>query len=576
MDSISLERERGITIASKYTSMAWGGVDLNVVDTPGHADFGGEVERVVGMVEGAILVVDAGEGPLAQTKFVVAKALKVGLRPILLLNKVDRPTVTAERCGEVESMVFDLFANLGASEEQLDFPVLYASAKEGWASRTFVKAPKEEERTMAPLLDAVLKFVPPPKGDLQAPFQMLVSMRENDNYFGRILTGRIASGAVRIGDKVHGLRNNGSTSEVVDVGKIVKLMKRRGTATVSVDCAGAGDIVSLCGLSNPTIGSTVSAIEVTTALPATEMDPPTISMTFSVNDSPLGGRDGNQLTGPKIGERLMAEAESNLSINVAATPGQDAFEVQGRGELQLGILIENMRREGFELSVSPPAVMYKFDRGTKLEPIEEVIIEVNDEHSGTVIESMSHRRGDLLDMCPCSESVGRTRLTFACPSRGLVGYRSVFNTETHGTGFMHRSFLNYTKFRGPLGNVRKGVLVSMATGTITSYSLMSLEARGILFVQPGMEAYSGMIIGEHSRDSDLEVNPVRAKELTNVRSVNKDENVRLSPPRQISLEEAIGYVAADELIEVTPKVVRLRKKILDSNKRKAVRRSVKE
>lgn len=576
MDSISLERERGITIASKYTSMSWGGVDLNVVDTPGHADFGGEVERVVGMVEGAILVVDAGEGPLAQTKFVVAKALKFGLRPILLLNKVDRPTVTAERCGEVESMIFDLFANLGATDEQLDFPVLYASAKEGWASRTFVKDPKEEERNMAPLLDAVLKFVPPPKGDVQSPFQMLVSMMERDNYFGRILTGRIASGLVRVGDKVHGLRLNGSMGEVVEVGKVVKLMKKRGTTIVPVDSAGAGDIVSLCGLSNPSIGHTVSAVEVTTPLPATEMDPPTISMTFGVNDSPLCGRDGNQLTGPKIGERLMSEAESNLSINVAPTPALDAFEVQGRGELQLGILIENMRREGFELSVSPPAVMYKSENGIRLEPIEEVVIEVNDEHSGTVIESMSHRRGELLDMAPCSESVGRTRLCFTCPSRGLVGYRSVFNTETHGTGFMHRSFLNYAKYRGPLGNVRKGVLVSMAAGTITSHALMNLEARGILFVQPGLETYNGMIIGEHSRDSDLEVNPVKTKELTNVRAASKDENVRLSPPRQISLEEAIGYVASDELIEVTPKVVRLRKKFLDANKRKVVRRTGKE
>ncbi|MCO5571830.1 hypothetical protein L7F22_025578 [Adiantum nelumboides] len=575
MDSISLERERGITIASKYTSMSWGGVDLNVVDTPGHADFGGEVERVIGMVEGAILVVDAGEGPLAQTKFVVAKALKLGLRPILLLNKVDRPTVTAERCGEVESLIFDLFANLGATEEQLEFPVLYASAKEGWASRTFVKAPKEEERNMAPLLDAVLKFVPPPKGETKAPFQMLVSMMERDNYFGRILTGRISSGQVRVGDKVHGLRVKGSGGEVFEVGKVVKLMKKRGTNTIPVDSAGAGDIVSLCGLSNPSIGHTVSAVEVTTPLPATVMDPPTISMTFGVNDSPLGGRDGSQLTGPKIGERLMSEAESNLSINVSPTPLKDAFEVQGRGELQLGILIENMRREGFELSVSPPAVMYKIADNVKLEPVEEVIIEVDDEHSGTVIESMSHRRGELADQAPCAESAGRTRLTFTCPSRGLVGYRSVFNTETHGTGFMHRAFLNYENYRGPLGNVRKGVLVSMAAGTITAHALMNLEARGILFVQPGQEAYNGMIIGEYSRDSDLEVNPVKTKELNNIRAAGKDENIRLSPPRQISLEEAIGYVASDELIEVTPKVVRLRKKYLDANKRRAVRRTAK-
>eukprot|EP00249_Psilotum_nudum_P022715 c28620_g1_i1 orf=1236-2924(-) len=445
MDSISLERERGITIASKYTSMSWGGYELNVVDTPGHADFGGEVERVVGMVEGAVLVVDAGEGPLAQTKFVVAKALKLGLRPILLLNKVDRPTVNLERCGEVESMVFDLFANLGASDEQLDFPVLYASAKEGWASQMFVKDPSGEERSMAPLLDTIVKHVPPPNGDLQSPFQMRVSMMERDYYLGRILTGRIASGIVRVGDKIHGLRSSGSASEIIDVGKVVKLMKKRGTGTSIVDSAGAGDIVSVAGLNNLSIGHTVSSVEVTTALPATLMDPPTISMTFSVNDSPLAGHDGNQLTGPKIGERLMAEAESNLSINVAPTAGQDAYDVQGRGELQLGILIENMRREGFELSVSPPAVMYKYENGTRLEPIEEVIIEVNDEDSGTIIEGMSHRRSELLEMTPCTESVGRTRLIFTCPSRGLVGYRSVFNTETHGSGLMHRSFLTCCK-----------------------------------------------------------------------------------------------------------------------------------
>ncbi|KAH7276289.1 hypothetical protein KP509_39G001000 [Ceratopteris richardii] len=528
------------------------------------------------MVEGAILVVDAGEGPLAQTKFVVAKALKFGLRPILLLNKVDRPTVTAERCGEVESMIFDLFANMGATEQQLEFPVLYASAKEGWASETFTKDPKEEERNMAPLLDAVLKYVPPPKGDINAPFQMLVSMMERDNYFGRILTGRITSGQVRVGDRVHGLCLKGSKGEIIEVGKVVKLMKRRGTNTVPVDSAGAGDIISLSGLSNPSIGHTVAALEVITPLPATVMDPPTISMTFGVNDSPLGGRDGSQLTGPKIGERLMAEAESNLSISVCPTPQKDAFEVQGRGELQLGILIENMRREGYELSVSPPAVMYKTVDNNKLEPIEEVIVEVDDEHSGTVIESMSHRRGELLDQCPCTESSGRTRLTFACPSRGLVGYRSVFNTETHGTGFMHRAFLSYEKYRGALGNVRKGVLVSMASGTITAHALMNLEARGVLFVQPGQETYNGMIIGEHSRDNDLEVNPVKSKELTNMRSAGKDENVRLSPPRQITLEEAIGYVATDELIEVTPKVVRLRKKYLDPSKRRTLRRTGRE
>ncbi|XP_014524423.1 uncharacterized protein LOC106780641 [Vigna radiata var. radiata] len=575
MDSNSLERERGITIASKVTSVTWKENELNMVDTPGHADFGGEVERVVGMVEGAILVVDAGEGPLAQTKFVLAKALKYGLRPILLLNKVDRPSVTEETCDEVESLVFDLFANLGATEEQLDFPVLYASAKEGWASTTFTKDPPPETKNMSQLLDAVVTHVPPPNANTDAPFQMLVSMMERDFYLGRILTGRISSGVVRVGDRVHGLRNKDSGAEKIEDGKVVKLMKKKGTNMVLTDCAGAGDIISIAGLSSPSIGHTVATVEIMSALPTVELDPPTISMTFGVNDSPLAGRDGTHLTGGKIGDRLMAEAETNLAINVL--PGlSESFEVQGRGELQLGILIENMRREGFELSVSPPRVMYKTESGQKLEPVEEVTIEVNDEHVGSVMEALSHRRAEVTDMGPVPGTVGRTRLSLTCPSRGLVGYRSVFSSDTRGTGFMHRAFYAYEQFRGPLGNVRKGVLVSMGFGTITAHALMSLEARGTLFVNPGMETYDGMIVGEHSRDTDLDVNPVRAKELTNVRAASKDENVKLTPPRLMTLEEAIGYVASDELIEVTPKAIRLRKKYLDVSKRKTMSRRPKE
>ncbi|XP_058208616.1 uncharacterized protein LOC131321725 [Rhododendron vialii] len=575
LDSISLERERGITIASKVTSISWKENELNMVDTPGHADFGGEVERVVGMVEGAILVVDAGEGPLAQTKFVLAKALKYGLRPILLLNKVDRPAVSEERCDEVESLVFDLFANLGATEEQLDFPVLYASAKEGWASSTFTKTPSDDAKNMADLLDAIVRHVPPPTASLDAPFQMMVSMMEKDFYLGRILTGRVSSGLIRIGDRVHGLRKTDSGAEKIEEGKVVKLMKKKGTSMVVIDSAGAGDIISMAGLASPSIGHTVANVEVMAALPPVELDPPTISMTFGVNDSPLAGRDGTHLTGGKIGDRLVAEAETNLAINVI--PGlQESYEVQGRGELQLGILIENMRREGFELSVSPPKVMYKTENREKLEPIEEVTVEVNEEHVGLVMEALSHRRAEVTDMGPVPGNFGRTRMCLTCPSRGLVGYRSVFSSDTRGTGFMHRAFLTYAKHRGPLGNVRKGVLVSMGRGTITSYALMSLEPRGTLFVIPGMEAYDGMIVGEHSRDTDLDVNPVRAKELTNIRSAGKDDTVRLSPPRLMTLEEAIGYVASDELIEVTPKSIRLRKKYLDANKRKMMRNKPKE
>ncbi|XP_042520985.1 50S ribosomal subunit assembly factor BipA [Macadamia integrifolia] len=575
LDSISLERERGITISSKVTSISWKENELNMVDTPGHADFGGEVERVVGMVEGAILVVDAGEGPLAQTKFVLAKALKYGIRPILLLNKVDRPAVTEERCDEVESLVFDLFANLGASEDQLDFPVLYASAKEGWASSTFTKDPPDDAKNMSQLLDAILNHVPPPTASLEASFQMLVSMMERDFYLGRILTGRISSGVIRIGDRVHGLRSTDSGVEKIEEGKITKLMKKKGTTMVLIDSAGAGDIISMAGLASPSIGHTVSNVEVMTALPTVELDPPTISMTFSVNDSSLAGRDGTHLTGGKIGDRLLAEAETNLAINVL--PGlSDSYEVQGRGELQLGILIENMRREGFELSVSPPKVMYKIEKGEKLEPLEEVTIEVNEEHVGLIMEALSHRRAEVIDMGPVPGHVGRTRMSLTCPSRGLVGYRSVFSSDTRGTGFMHRAFLTYAKYRGPLGNVRKGVLVSMGNGTITAHALTSLEARGTLFVSPGMETYDGMIIGEHSRDTDLDVNPVRSKELTNIRAPGKDENVKLSPPRLMTLEEAIGYVASDELIEVTPKAIRLRKRYLDANKRKSMRNRPKD
>ncbi|KAL3631550.1 hypothetical protein CASFOL_024534 [Castilleja foliolosa] len=560
LDSISLERERGITISSKVTAISWNGNELNMVDTPGHADFGGEVERVVGMVEGAILVVDAGEGPLAQTKFVLAKALKYGLRPLLLLNKVDRPSVTEERCNEVESLVFDLFDNLGATEEQLEFPVLYASAKEGWASYTYTKNPPDDAKNMSQLLDAVVKHVRQPNASLDAPFQMLVSMMERDNYVGRILTGRINSGILHVGDRVHGLHSTDSGVVKVEEGKVMKLMKKKGTTIVSVDSAGAGDIVSMAGLTSPAIGHTIASVEVMTALPTVELDPPTISMTFGVNDSPLAGRDGTYLTGRQIRDRLMAEAERNLSINVLPSMSE-SYEVQGRGELQLGILIENMRREDFELSVSPPKVMYKEEKGQKLEPIEEVTVEVNEEHVGLVMEALSHRRGEVTDMGPVPGSVGRTRLCLTCPSRGLVGYRSVFNSDTRGTGFMHRAFLTYEKYRGPLGNVRKGVLVSMGYGTVTAHALMSLEARGILFVKPGMEAYDGMIIGEHSRDSDLDVNPVRTKELSNMRAACKDENVKLTPPRLMTLEEAIGYVASDELIECYSKYYSVKKEI---------------
>lgn len=428
---------------------------------------------------------------------------------------------------------------------------------------------------MLQLLDAIIRHVPPPTANLDAPFKMLVSMMERDFYLGRILTGRINSGVVRVGDKLHGIRGTDAGVVKIEEGKITKLMKKKGTNLVLVDYAGAGDIISMSGLGSPSIGHTVSSVEVMTPMPTVELDPPTISMTFGVNDSPLAGKDGTHLTGGKIGDRLLAEAETNLAINVI--PGlAESYEVQGRGELQLGILIENMRREGFELSVSPPKVMYKTENNVRLEPIEEVTIEVDEENVGVVMEALAHRKGEVVDMGAVPGHIGRIRMSLTCPSRGLVGYRSVFSSATRGTGFMHRAFLTYAKHRGPLGNVRKGVLVSVGRGPITAYALLSLEPRGTLFVNPGMESYDGMIVGEHSRDTDLDVNPVRNKELSNMRSANKDETVKLSPPRLMTLEEAIGYVASDELIEVTPKAIRLRKRYLDANKRKQMRNSRKE
>ena len=582
MDNNDLEKERGITISSKYTSFPWRDCVFNAVDTPGHADFGGEVECVLDMVDGCLLLVDAQEGPMAQTKFVLSKALQKGLKPVVCLNKVDRPGVTEQGCAEVESKLFDLFANMGATDDQLDFAVVYASAREGVASLDFAEAARlcaegaGSEKSVAPLLDVLLDRVPPPPGSADERFKMLVSMIEHDAFVGRLVTGRVASGSVAVGDRVKAMRRGGGDGEGGDreAGRVTKLFTSRGGARAPLGRASAGDIVSVAGLSAATVTDTVAAPDATEPLWASPIDPPTLKMTFGVNDSKLGGREGKNLTGRVIWDRLVAEAETNVALRVLQQEGGggDRFEVQGRGELHLGVLIETMRRENFELSVSPPAVLYKPDPdrpGKRLEPLEEVLAEVDEEHVGGVIEALSLRKGELLDMQHGAGEGGKTRLEFLCPSRGLIGFRSVFVNETRGTGTMHRSFRGYGEFRGAMDRVRKGMIISSASGVTTTYALGQLEARGSMFVGPKVEVYEGMIIGESSRDESLEVNACKEKKLTNMRASGTDETVRLTPPRQMTLEEAIGYVQSDELIEVTPSAIRLRKAELDSGKRKA-------
>lgn len=567
MDSNTLEKERGITISSKYTSMLWGDNVLNAVDTPGHADFGGEVERVLGMVDGALLVVDANEGALSQTKFVLGKALKNNLRPLVILNKVDRPGATAERCGEVEAALFELFANLGATDEQLDFPVLYASGRQGWATTEFPKSGQQPEgASLAPLLDMIVKMVPPPSGSLSAEAAMLVTMIDEDPFVGRIATGRISNGTIRLNDRLKLIKRDGESRPI---SKVTRIMKRFGTGQDELQAGGAGDIVSVAGIQGAGIADTICSPTLEKGLPPGIIEPPTLSMIFSPNDSPLAGREGVHLTGSKIGERLYAEAETSVSLRVlSAGGGGESFEVQARGELQLGLLMENMRREGYEFAVSPPKVVYRTVDGARQEPLEELMCEVEDEYSGAVIEAVSLRKGELLNMEPM-EGEGKQHLTFTCPSRGLIGFRSAYATLTRGSGLMHRAFSSYGPYQGHLDQLRKGAMVSMADGKTTLHALGELQVRGTLFIGTHQEAYAGQIIGESAREADMEVNPTREKKLSNVRTTAADEKVFLVPPRLMTLEDAIGYVAADELIEITPSTLRLRKRILEGNKRKA-------
>ena len=556
-----MERERGITILAKVTSIQWKNTRINIVDTPGHADFGGEVERILNMVDGVIVLVDASEGPMPQTKFVVSKALKIGLRPIVAINKIDKPD---ERHVEVLNEIFDLFANLDATEEQLDFPILYGSAKQGWMA-VDPNGPKED---MAPLFDLVLKHVGPPRVG-GGHFRMLATTIEADPFLGRILTGRVSNGVVKPNMAVKAISRDG---KLVEQGRVSKVLGFRGLERTAIDEGKAGDIIAISGLTRTTVADTICDLQASDALPAQPIDPPTLTMTFRINDGPFAGQEGDKVQSRVIRERLFREAEGNVALRIAETQDSDAYEVSGRGELQLGILIETMRREGFELTVSRPRVVFDFDAetGQRLEPIEEVIIDVDEEHAGAVVSKLSERRGDLVEMRPSGG--GRQRLIFYVPTRGLIGYQGELLTDTRGTAIMNRLFHNYAPYKGEIQGRRNGVLISNSTGEAVAYALWNLEDRGPMMIDPQTRVYPGMIVGEHTRDNDLEVNVLKGKQLTNIRTTSKDEAVRLTPPMRLPLEKALAYIQDDELVEVTPKSIRLRKRYLDSNERKRMER----
>ena len=565
MDSNDLERERGITILAKATSVEWKGTRINIVDTPGHADFGGEVERILSMVDGVVLLVDAAEGPMPQTKFVTSKALALGLRPIVVLNKVDKPDAEPDRALDE---CFDLFAALDANEDQLDFPHLYASGRSGWADHTLDGARQD----LAALFDLVVNHVPAPRqvSRQDEDFRMLATTLSTDPFVGRILTGRVESGRLKVGATLQALSRMGQKIEQF---RVTKIQAFRGLSQSDIEEATAGDIVTLAGLSKATVSDTLCALAVNTPLPAQPIDPPTISVTFGINDSPLAGREGKKVQSRVIRERLLKEAESNVAIKVSDTPGGEAFDVSGRGELQMGVLIENMRREGFELSISRPQVlMREGENGARLEPIEEVTVDVDDDYSGTVIEKLTgSRRGELAEMKQAES--GKTRIIAHVPSRGLIGYHGEFLTDTRGTGVLNRVFHDWAPYRGEIAGRRAGVLISMEDGVSVAYALWNLEDRGKMFIGAQEKIYQGMIIGEHSRENDLEVNPLKGKKLTNVRASGTDEAVRLTTPITLSLEEAIAYINDDELVEVTPASIRLRKRYLDTHERKRMARA---
>ena len=562
LDSNELERERGITILAKCTSVVWRDVRINIVDTPGHADFGGEVERILSMVDGVLVLVDAAEGPMPQTKFVVGKALRQGLRPIVVINKIDRPDA---RPHEVHNEIFDIFAALDATEAQLDFPTIFASGRNGWATAE-LDEPRED---LSALFELILAHVPAPRADPDALFSMLATTLEYDPYVGRVLTGRIHSGVARINMPVKSLDRDG---RVIEQARLTKLQAFRGLERRPIEEAQAGDIIAVAGLALTTVADTICAPEIATPLAADPIDPPTLAMTFSVSDSPLAGREGSKVTSRVIGQRLFREAEGNVAIRVRESTEKDAFEVAGRGELQLGVLIETMRREGFELSISRPRVLLKTDppSGRRLEPIEEVVVDVDEEFAGVVVDKMSRRKAELQEMRPSGG--GKLRLSFLGPTRGLIGYQGEFLADTRGTGVMSRLFHGYAAHKGSIEGRRNGVLVSSADGLAVAYALWNLEERGPMFIDPGAQVYQGMIIGAHNRGNDLDVNPLKGKHLSNIRTTAKDEAVRLTPPQSMTLEQAIAYIADDELVEVTPKSIRLRKRLLDPNERRRASR----
>lgn len=561
MDSNDLEKERGITILAKPTSIQWGDTRINIIDTPGHADFGGEVERVLHMADGVILLTDAAEGPMPQTKFVLGKALAQGLKPIVIINKIDRPDGRPE---EVVDEVFDLFVSLDANDEQLDFPILYASGRDGWC----VKDLADPRENLSPLLDLVLEHVEPPKGDTEAPFAMLATLLDYNSFLGRCLTGRVIQGSAKVNDTVKAINLEGKT---VETGRLTKLLKFEGTERVPVDRVSVGDIICIAGLTEASVADTIGAPQLTQPVTSTPIDPPTMAVTISVNDSPFAGQEGSKVTSTMIRERLLSEAETNVAITFKESDDRDSFDIGGRGELQLGVLIETMRREGFEMTVSRPRVLFKEEGGQRLEPIEEVTIDVDEEYASTVIDKMNRRKADMIDMR--SSGAGKSRIVFHAPSRGLIGYQSQFLTDTRGTGVMNRIFHSYAPYKGDVPGRRNGALISNEQGQAVAYAIFNLQDRGAMFIGHQTPVYQGMIVGEHSRDNDLEVNVLKGKKLTNMRASGSDEAVILTPPRKMSLEDMMSYINDDELLEVTPKSLRLRKFHLCPHDRKRASRA---